>query len=197
MVNKIRILKKLDKVQVKYDGAWMGKNPNYAFLISLGAGPWKEKRRYNVQKHALDWYKNKNVSDIRNLKFLNNEKVFPFDWQNNFLINMTNSVKDNNDLFESLCLEWKIRSDWKNSLEELFFRCGTSKKGSKVLWMFARDFLELPSFPIDRWVRRTLEENNLPVCPYEIIDLCQQANIDPNLLNRKLFQGVNPDWSNY
>jgi hypothetical protein len=196
-MGKFEILKKLDQINSRYDGSWMGSNSSKAFLISLGAGPWKEKRRYNVQKFALDWFISKNVSDLKYIEFRDSEKVFPFEWQNKFLFRLINSLHEDNITFDLLCDKWKSESYWEASLKELFSRCGTSSEGSKVLWMFARDFLNIPSFPIDRWVRRTLESNNLPLSPFEMVYLCQEKGINPNSLNRKLFEGVNPDWSNY
>jgi hypothetical protein len=196
-MSKAEILKKLDQINSKYDGSWMGHNPNKAFLISLGAGPWKEKRRYNVQKSALDWFINKSSSDLLHLSYLDSEKVFPFNWQNKFLFNMVDSLKKDKITFKSLCDGWKRDSDWESSLKDLFNRCGTNSEGSKVLWMFARDFLDIPSFPIDRWVKRTLEANELPLSSFDMVNLCRKVGIDPNNLNRKLFEGVNPDWSNY
>lgn len=196
-MDKFDILKKLDQINSKYDGSWMGNNPSKAFLISLGAGPWKEKRRYNVQKFALDWFISKGASDLKYIEFKDSEKVFPFGWQNKFLFNLIVSLRKNDVTFDSLCNKWKSKSNWEESLKELFTRCGTRPEGSKVLWMFARDFLDIPSFPVDRWVKRTLEANDLPLSSFEMVYLCRDAGIDPNNLNRKLFEGINPDWSNY
>lgn len=196
MKRKIKIIKKLNNLEEKYDGSWMSDNAHTAFLVSIGAGPWKEKRRYNVQKAALDWFYSKKVTDFKYLSG-KRDSVYPFSWQNNFLFNMVDSLHEFNDLFEAECLRWKVTPDWKSSVEELFERCGTSKKGAKVLWMFARDYLNIPAFPIDRHVKRTLEQHKLPVCPYKMVDLCLQAEVSPNILNRKMFAGVNPDWSKY
>lgn len=182
----------------KYDGSWMSDEPNVAFLVSVGAGPWKEKRRYNVQKAAIDWFYGcgfKDMRDVSSFTHWEEEKVYPFKWQNDFLFNMGHSLKKSSDLFEALCLEWKVSKDWEKSLKDLFDRCGTKPDGAKVLWMFARDFLGIPSFPIDRWIDRTLVHYNLPRSSWYMTKLCIEAEVDPNILNRKIFGGTNPDWS--
>lgn len=196
MNKKIKIIKKLNDLEEKYDGSWMGGNAQIAFMVALGAGPWKESKRFSIQKDALDWFYKQNVTDLR---YLSQDpiQVYPFLWQNKFLYSMTKSLHENNDIFEAICLHWKISSDWRGSLEDLFQRCGASKNGSKVLWMFARDYLGIPSFPIDPWLKKSLEKYNLPVNPWEMTELCLEAEVCPNILNRKMFLGINSDWSEY
>lgn len=196
MDNKIKVIKKFNKLSDSYDTSWIGSDAHIAFLIALGEGPWSSDTRYKVQKKALDWFFKKDVSDFRYLD-LEYEEVYPLEWQNNFLFNMIYSLHEGGDLFEALCFHWKISNNWKNSLEELFQRCGASKKNAKSLWIFSRDYLKLPSFPINKEIRKTLKTNKLPDCPFEIIDLCQKANIDPNNLNRKMYYKGFLDWSKY
>jgi len=196
MDNKIKVIKKFNKLSDSYDTTWIGSNAHIAFLVALGEGPWDDKKRHSVQKKAIEWFLDKNVSDFRNLE-LEYEEVYPLEWQNNFLFNMLYSLHEQGDLFEALCFHWKISNGWKNSLEDLFERCGATKKDAKSLWIFARDYLKLPSFPINKEIRKTLKLNELPDCPFKIIDLCQRANIDPNVLNRKMYFKGNLDWSKY
>jgi hypothetical protein len=147
-------------------------------------------------KKAIDWFYIQNVTDLRYIKF---EKIniYPLDCQNRILTKMLNSLEKEKDLFEALCLQWKVSPDWGSSLEDLFKRCGCSKKGSNVLWMFARDYLNIPSFPIDREVKKALEKNNLPVCSWEMTKLCLEAEVSPNILSRKIFLGSNHNWGDY
>jgi hypothetical protein len=174
-----------------YDGSWLGTNPSKAFLISIGAGPWLEQRRFIIQKKAVDWYNSQKISDLYYAKM---EKVYPLSWQNQFNISLITHLRNNNLLFSDMCKKWKSEN-WENVVNELFEVCGTKKCGSKVLWMFARDFLEIPAFPIDRWVRRTLVEFRLPTDSFEMTRLCLKENVNPNVLNRSIFPGKNPDWS--
>lgn len=196
MNKKIKIIKKLNKLEEKYDGSWIGGHAHTAFLVSLGVGSWKETRIFNVQKYALEWFYSYQVSDLRHIPS-KREEIYPLSWQNKYLYNMIDSLKEEKDLFEALCLHWKISNNWKESLEDLFRRCGARKKGSKALWMFARDYLNIPSFPIDKITKITLEKYKLPVCPWEMVELCQEAEVSPNALNRKMFLGANTDWSEH
>lgn len=47
-----------------YDHTWMGSEPNKAFLICLGAGPWKIERRKKVQTRAIQWLNNRDLGNI-------------------------------------------------------------------------------------------------------------------------------------
>lgn len=196
MDNKIKVIKKFNKLSDLYDTSWIGSNAHIAFLVALGEGPWDEKKRHSVQKKAIDWFFNKNVTDFRYID-LEYEEVYPLEWQNNFLFNMLYSLHEQGDLFEAICFHWKISNNWKHSLEDLFYRCGASKNNAKSLWVFARDFLNIPAFAINKDIKKTLRINSLPLCPYSIIDLCEKANINPNNLNRKMYNKGNLDWSKY
>lgn len=196
MNKKIKIIKKLNDLSEKYDGSWIGGNAHTAFFVSIGSGPWKDQRIFDVQKSSLDWFYKQNVSDLKYLSDTE-QKVYPSDWQNKFLFNMIKSLHVNSDMFEALCLHWKISNDWRGSLQDLFYRCGSNKNGSKVLWLFARDYLNIPSFPIDPTIKRALKAHKLPTCPWEMTELCLEAEVNPNILNRKMFLGVNSDWSIY
>lgn len=81
------------------------------------------------------------------------------------------------------------------SIEEFFSMCGKKVDGTKVLWLFVRDFLKLPAFPIDRWVKRNLQSLGLPLGSWTMIKICQDLEIDPNKINRLFFHGTNPDWN--
>ena len=173
----------------------MTKDASKAFLISVGAGPWKEQRRFNVQKAALDWYASTYARDLGKLEDIGFLKVYPFEWQNKFLRVLIKNLKEQNMYFSEYCNELKMRKDWREALEEFFEFCGSTKQGTKVLWMFVRDFMDIPAFPVDRHVKRAMEDKGLPTDAWEITNLCLDAGVNPNILNRKLFLGKNPDWS--
>lgn len=191
-----KIIKKLLKElpPADYDSSWMGDEPNKAFIVSLGAGPWQFKRRQNVQVAALTWYLKQKVQDLSLIKSKANT-VYPLAWENKFLSSMIASLKEEGISFTKKCKEWKKSKSWtsvEESLLELFDMCGTSNKGPKVLWMFARDFLGLPAFPIDRHVHRNLVHYNLPVDSWEITRISFEAKLDCNDLNRRFFTAGNP-----
>lgn len=196
-MNYVEVIKKaaLEISQFAYDGSWLPQDVSKSFLICLGAGPWKEQRRYNVQRLALMCYQTFSCSDLSEFPFTN--IVYPLDWQNDYLCNMLTSLNKFRKRFDEICDRWKEdKSAWEISLHELFDMCKcNSRKGSKVLWMFARDSLNIPAFPIDRWVRRKLNELRLPEDPWYITKLCLEADVDPNSLNRSFFLSKNPDWS--
>jgi hypothetical protein len=194
-VYKLKQLEKLAEDEPSNSG-WMGSHPSHAFLIALGAGPWRKERRAVVQGEALEWFRSR-YHDLCTVP--TNLKVFPLAWQNKFLNNMVASLKELSIPFTAKCRSWRTTNDWKKAVIEFFSMCGVGENGSKVLWLFVRDFLELPAFPIDRHVERSLQKVGLISDAWHIIKLCELMRIDPNNLNRRLFvaEAENPDWSDY
>lgn len=193
-IHKLNKLKGLASDEA-FNTDWMGSHPSRAFLIALGAGPWNKDRRQTVQREALEWFNDK-YHDLIAIPEIH-PKVFPLDWQNRFLYDMVASLKKLPTSFALKVREWKETARWERSLGQLFSMCGVGEKGSKVLWMFARDYLKLPSFPIDRHIGRALAEVGLPKNPWYVVELCNIAEVDPNDLNRRLFvaKAENEDWS--
>jgi hypothetical protein len=186
-----------------YDASWMGEEANCAMLISLGAGPWKVKRRFDVQRAAVEWFLKQHVSDLSQLQPDAASAVYPLLWQNNHLQWLIASLRANKRSFDTWCstaifegLDYEHRPGvWETYLDELFEMCGVKEQGTKVLWMFARDFLGYPAFPIDRHVRRHLQARGLPTDPWYISRACLAGGVPAGELNRAMFSGVNPDWS--
>jgi len=181
-----------------YDATWLGINPDYAFLICIGAGPWKVKRRFKVQKTAINWFIQQNKLDLANVSLENVRDVYPFQWQNDHLYNMIKSLQDKGVTYKEILQRWKDEFDrktWWTAHEELFAMCGVSKQGTKVLWLFIRDCLQLPAFPVDRWVCRNLQKHGLPPKAWYMTQACILADVNPNEFNRALFSGINPNFS--
>lgn len=175
-------------VPIKYNG-WLGDDPNLAFLISLGAGPWHYSRRYTIQKKVIDYYIENQLQDITQIY---TKDLYPLSWQNVFLSRMIEYLVKNNMNFTGLCLLLKKKHDLLESI------CLLDKtKNSKVLNMFKRDFLRIPSFPIDRRVKRNLLLEHLPVDSNKMLSFCFKNKINPNMLNRAMFGGDNPYWKKY
>jgi hypothetical protein len=172
----------------KHNWDWLPRNPNLAFLVCLGAGPWKVHRRVKVQQDAMEWF-TKNCYDLLEIP-LNIKKPYPLDWQNNYLMNMVKSLKAQKKTFWFKCMTWSgivNKELWKENLEEFFSMCGVGPEGKKCLWLFARDHLHLPAFPIDRHVERFLKEVGLKRNEWHIINMCHKAGLNPSEINRSLF----------
>lgn len=182
--------------QTAYDESWIGTdNPSYAFLICVAMGPWKEKRRFKVANDV-----------IRTAIGISSELPFdlaratpsmfpyPLTWQTKIVNSMIESLRDIPDLTFSACCDrwWEIviQGDtcmWESIALEFFDMCGVSKKGTKTLWLFLRDVLGIPAFPIDRRVRRVLQANSLPTDSWVITRLCEEAGVRTNDLARACF----------
>lgn len=196
-IYKLYQLEKLGSDE-EHNWKWLPENPNRAFLICLGAGPWKRLRRVTVQAAAMEWYEER-WSDLSAIPKYGNWKPFPLDWQNLYLRNMIMALNEQKATFSFKCTQWTFHTKkWREQLLEFFKMCGVGYEGRKCLWLFTRDFLGLPSFPIDRHVERALAEVGLPKKDvWYIIELCHKAGMDPSALNRSLFlsKAENYDWS--
>lgn len=169
---------------------WLdGRSYSDAFVICIGAGPWRISRRKQIQQLALDHL---NYRDIINI----HEPIawYPLTWQNNFLSNLYDYLNQNKIFMDDFC-ELVIKN---NDLDLLYNACGCPN-GAKVLSLFARDSLKINSFPIDRHVRKFLIENNLPSNEKEMIKLCLSVGLNPRKVATGIVRNIgnvdNPDWS--
>ena len=162
---------------------WLrGRSYSEALVICVGAGPWRFERRKKIQGLALSALNN------QDLKFFP-ENVYPLTWQNNIIKNIKQNLGWS--FFDKLC----SRIAHRDTLLEL----SGCKNLPKVLSLFCRDSLKIPSFPIDRHVKRKLEELGLPTKEDDIVNLCMEAKLDPRKVAvafvRVASDMDNPDWS--
>lgn len=193
----IDLLKSLPKESPGFDERWLPKDPNNAFIICIGSGPWKTKRREQVQQKVLDWFASKEVSDFSEISLIDVPNIFPFKWQNQMLFNLITNLKSEEQNFKKLCSFWRLTRETENWREAIknFFEYTDTPKGSKVLWLFVRDYLKLPAFPIDRHVSRNLKKLGFPENSWYMVEACLLAERNPNTLNRSFFLSRNPEYS--
>jgi hypothetical protein len=169
-----------DHLPPGHDGSWLsGMDPDSAFIRAVSAGPWKFNRRQHIFEEALS------KMNVSGLLYSKPESIFPLAWQNKFYIAMVESLQLENKPFLLYVDKWK-KSDWQQATNDFFSMCNCPK-GCKVLWLFVRDYLDLPAFPIDRHVKRWLDYYDLPVNTIKMIDLCKEADVNINDFARALF----------
>lgn len=189
-----QIYSKLSPSQTPLD--WLGNDANIALLMCVGSGPWSFNRRRSVQIRAVYMlYKNSKRGDIADLDKKTCNAMYPLDWQKHAIQSASTTAQRQTESFS----EWtKQLSIWpEDQARERLFAClGTDpKRGTKVAWMFARDYLQYNAFPIDRHVKRILVKHSLPIDPIRMIDLCLDAGINPNDFARRCFPEENPHWT--
>jgi len=183
MNNSIEIIKL--KVLVRYvennskidDGTWLDHlNPSQAFLTCLGAGPWKIARRTLIQKEAIHALGDRDLTQINDIKIFR----FPLDWQNKKIAAIIDYLQR-----YKISMSWFVRfiADMNEPAKILYDVTQTSGR-AKVLDLFIRDYLKLPSFPIDRHVERELRRNGFPVSEKYMINLCKEAELDVSYVAR-------------
>lgn len=155
--------------------------PSEAFLVCLGAGPWKIKRRTLIQQQAVKALNKKDLSQVRDINIFK----YPLKWQNDKVAAMIDYLQ-----------RYKITMTWfaefithiKNPTK-LLYEVTNTKGRAKVLDLFIRDYIKAPSFPIDRWVARALKDNDLPLHENYLIELCNKAGLDPRIVARHFISG--------
>jgi len=196
----LRRLKALDQAlpNTSVEGWLGGLSYSQAFVVCIGAGPWKEGRRKKIQQMALDKLDSRDLSQVGQIDW------YPLTWQNKMsstlALHLANAEKSMEEFCWDLIVESKAGSLWQR--QRLYDACGSSH-GAKVLSLFCRDCLKIPSFPIDRHVKRQLEAFELPINETAMVILCNVAGLDPRRVAIKAVQAafdgksINPDWSSY
>lgn len=189
------------KLKLAYDGSkevddWLPADLSKAFMICVGAGPWKFNRRQKVQQDALDFLDGRDLSELAELEIT----CYPFVWQRKMVNTLARHLKSRQQSMTEFCEEIR-RAALDNpymALWTFYSSCG-SAMGPKVLSLFCRDALKVPAFPIDRHVKRHLEKWNLPVNENALIRICQLADLSPREVAtsfvRTGLDNGNPNWS--
>lgn len=165
---------------------WLeGLDDTQAFLVCIGAGPWQAKRRHGVQNAALQSHAEQGQPD---LAYIAPSRLgYPLTWQVKkimamrlYLLKIRDDLSPFGPPFANFCDKLRHERD-PHPLYDVVGR-------SKVIELFVRDHLFLPSFPIDRHVRRALKAYQLPCDPGKIIQMCADLDHDSRLLSRMLFR---------
>ncbi|HEC72412.1 MAG: hypothetical protein ACTSW7_01540 [Candidatus Thorarchaeota archaeon] len=173
---------------------------SHAFLVCVGAGPWKEARRRQVQANALRCFKNLGIEDLRDIPMETEIDWYPFKWQNEYVVMAASLVKMERGLtFEKYCERVSEEGLDNQFFYDMIMVCSkdtNKKKYSKALSLFVRDKLKLPAFPLDRHVKRVLDDFEIPHDEEFVINLCKEHGVNPSQLNRWIFKqkSSNPDW---
>jgi hypothetical protein len=166
---------------------WLPADATDALLACVGAGPWRFQRRQAVQGAAL----NRRQELGWSLVDLYGQNLFPLAWQNQIVDRISSCLAD-------MDFTWPGYLGTISSVDDIQAVAG-GRRRFKVIDMFARDYLEIPAFPIDRHVAAQLVEHGLPVDHAAMLAGCRQVGIDPIPLARWLgstrLDGGNPDWS--
>lgn len=173
---------------------WLqGRTFSEAFVICIGAGPWKFNRRKTIQEKALNKLNKRDLSRLRNVNW------YPLEWQNKFVNNVRRSLTTSMEEF--CCKLMCPKCVNPNEARQYLFNAAGCPKGSKVLSLFCRDALRIPAFPIDRHVKRYLIKHKLPTNENSMIKLCMDANLDPCHIAVGFVRAAsdmdNPNWSVY
>lgn len=136
-----------------------------AFVVCVGAGPWRITRRRKIQTEALEQVGDMDLSDCDSVP------SYPLVWQNSMVQHLHDYLKVRTTM-TAFCAGLQDPRD--------LYAAAGCPKGTKVLSLFARDYLELPAFPIDRHVRRLLQAHQLPCREDVLIALCRYLGFHPS-----------------
>jgi hypothetical protein len=184
----------------KTHSRWLPYMASPAFLCCLGAGPWKYGRRRKIQHEALLQLGGRDIGQLPT-----DARFFPLDWQNRMLNAMTATLQRERGGIQAdgamVSFVSVLRDIEPAAARERFYRACGRPGGTKVLSLYLRDYVNIPCFPVDRHVRRSLEKLGLPIKEQPLLDLFARAKVDPvpvaRFLGTKDLDGNNPDWSGW
>lgn len=180
---------------------WLPQDASAAFIVCIGAGPWTYPRRRKIQYEGLQQLNGRDIADLTGT-----EKWFPLDWQNEMLNTLTVKLKTmgREHWFAPPSMTRFVTNLRKISpimARDTFYHACGRPHGTKVLSLYLRDYVQVPCFPIDRHVKRSLQELRLPTREDSMLDLCNDIGVDPIPIARLLIGGKliggNPDWSHW
>jgi hypothetical protein len=180
-VTKLKtLIQKIEATSAIDDGTWLDHlNASQAFVTCLGAGPWKIARRTLIQKEAVESLGGLDLSQVIT------PYRFPLEWQNEKLDAMIDYLKR-----YLVTMSWFAKFlSGMNEPTKMLYEITKTKGRAKVLDLFVRDYLKLPSFPIDRHVERVLKENGFPVNEKHMIGLCEEAGLNVSHVARAFVAG--------
>jgi len=159
--------------------------PSRAMLICLGSGPWKIDRRTAVQEKALALLGKRDLSELKSSEV---GKMFPLEWQRNYLKRTVRYAKKCENGFDKQFKFRGIKEQERARVAESFVvEAYSSNKLPKVISMFLRDYCCVDAYPVDRHVRLFLKENNLPTNEVDMIKLMRACKLSPREYARALF----------
>lgn len=165
---------------------WLSRHrPSVAFACCIGAGPWKIGRRRSVQQSFIDMLRDDDISSNRALRKL--ETASQLSWQFSWFKRANNICRKHHvlfdDVFDASRLDRRLALD---NFEAVFG--ADANNVPKVVALFARDYLFIPCFPVDRHVRRWLDERGLPRRPRDVVQLFTNIGIgNPSGYSRAIF----------
>jgi len=172
---------------------WLPTDPSAAYLVCVGAGPWRYQRRLWVQQAALQTLGTRDLSQLET-----DSALFPLSWQNMLVHRVVNFLKRLGITMLQYNRSLRGLPPWDVS-QVVLHDLGLDKP-YKVLSLYLRDYLKVPSFPVDRHVKRALSGFEKQDETY-MVRLCRFANVDPLPIARMLVKGKldvgNPNWSGW
>lgn len=170
MVRLKNLIQQIENNSVIDDGTWLDHlNASQAFLVCIGAGPWKIGRRNFIQNGAIEALGDKDLSQIDDIKIFK----YPLKWQNQKVADLIEYLKK-----YKITMKWFV--EWISGMRDpvkVLYEITKTTGRAKVLDLFARDYLKAASFPIDRHVEKVLRDNDFPVNEKYMIELCQKTGL--------------------
>ena len=154
--------------------SWLqGLRPSQAFLLCLCSGPWKLPRRKRVQQAAINTLGTRDLAELSSIDF-----NFPLGWQRKYYdIAIQDTLVNFDTDFAPGISAMEFRGVFGNDWDKI----------PKTIALFARDYLGLNCFPVDRHVKAWCETHGIRAKPSTVMALCSDAGIRPGDLSRAIF----------
>lgn len=157
--------------------------PDYYFLLNVCYGPWVEKRQKGVWTKAYTRFKEVCDGDLRQVSDTE-DLGLPFRWQVQHIHKVAAFLRAKGFSFR----EFLDSLQGKTGLQVIDeFRGILGTKSTKIVSTFTGDYLKLEVFPIDSRVDAMLSYLGLPRDEDMVVKLCRAHAVNPNVLNRMLY----------
>ena len=156
-------------------------------VVCVAYGPWIEPVQARMALSALTALRRLG-GDLRSVVHrvvdVQREFGYRFVWQNTWIEMVASHLAHDNRSFSDLCEE--LRHLPGLQARDALLALVAAAQG-KTISCFVRDYLLCDAFPIDRRVRRLLEQVALPPSEEVVVELCRRAGCSPGVLNRMMY----------
>lgn len=197
-INRIKdIFKKLHNLygrgvsDEEYDKDYKKYSNDINFLRILCWGPWRRKRREDVENNMHKCIKGEKIEWLTDINEDNCEGLYPLRWQQKRALSLANFLRDKSKNFNTFLTE--LENEHPNDSMKIIKKLGKATNegkaldNHKIISAFVRDIMKRDAFPLDNRVKEILGFLGLPNDEELIIKLCRKNGVDPRILNRMMW----------
>ncbi len=189
--NELHNLYGEDVSDKEYDEDYKEFSKDINFLQVLCLGPWKGKRRDDVENKMRKHREKEKIIGLTDINEKNYEGLYPFKWQQERARSLAKFLRDEDKTFDAFLTE--LENTCSDDSMKIIDALGKATNGGKtlnnhkIISAFVRDVMKKDAFPLDSRVKEMLGFLGLPSDEELIIKLCRKNELNPRILNRMMW----------